>query len=164
MPDEPLVMIRESLDDLPNFPLAAPFSIRWFQLGDEQAWVELQAPFYQPGTVTLDLFREQFGGDVDVLTVRQCYLLDGAGRPIGTASAWLYDGFRGPEYGRIHWVAIAEQYQGQGLSKPLLSAVCQRLVALRHTKAYLTTSSERPRAVALYRRFGFTEMPQELAS
>jgi GNAT superfamily N-acetyltransferase len=161
MADEPLFMTRDSLDNLPNFPFPAPFSIRWFQPGDEACWVALQTPFYQPGEITLDLFREQFGTDVDVLSARQCYLLSGAGQPIGTASAWLYDGFRGPEYGRVHWVAVAEEYQGQGLSKPLLSAVCQRFVELGHTKAYLTTSSERPRAVALYRRLGFFEL-QEL--
>jgi GNAT superfamily N-acetyltransferase len=159
MPDEPLVMIRESLDNLPNFRLPKPFSIRWFQPGDEECWVALQAPFYQPGAIMLDLFREQFGTDIDVLSARQCYLLNGAGRPIGTASAWLYDGFRGPEYGRIHWVAVVEEYQGQGLSKPLLSAVCRRLAELGHTRAYLTTSTERPVAVALYQRFGFVPLP-----
>ncbi len=54
----------------------------------------------------------------------------------------------------MHWVAIAADHQGQGLSKPLLSAVLRRLVELGHTKAYLTTSTERPVALALYRLLG----------
>lgn len=158
MSDGPLYMIRDDLEGLPSFPLPPGFGIRWYRPGDEWVWVDLQTPFYEPGAITLDLFRGQFETDPDTLAARQCYLLDAADQPIGTASAWLYDGFRGPEYGRIHWVAVAEEYQGRGLSKPLLSTACERLAELGHTKAYLTTSSERPRAVALYRRFGFADL------
>ena len=111
--------------------------------------------------MTLDLFRQQFGCDEIALSLRQCYLLDPGGEPIGTASGWTYDGFHGPEWGRVHWVAMASEYQGQGLSKPLLAAVLQRLVELGHTKAYLTTSRDRPVAVSLYRRFGFATLAAE---
>jgi GNAT superfamily N-acetyltransferase len=156
-----LTMVREDLDNLPSHPLPAPFSIRWYEPGDEVHWVALQAPFYQPGEITVDLFREEFGSNADALSARHSFLLDPTGQPIGTAAAWTYDGFRGPEYGRIHWVAIARDYQGRGLSKPLLSAVCRRLLDLGHTKAYLTTSTHRPVAVALYRRFGFVELPSQ---
>jgi GNAT superfamily N-acetyltransferase len=159
MTTDELTMVRPTLDDLPSFPLPPGFAFRWYRPGDEQDWVTLQAPFYDPGAITLDLFYEQFGRDPGTLSARQCYLLDPRGEAIGTATAWTYDGFRGPEYGRIHWVAVARDYQGQGLSKPLLGAVCRRLVELGHTRAYLTTSTQRPVAVALYRRFGFAELP-----
>lgn len=80
---------------------------------------------------------------------------------MGTAAAWTYDEFRGPEWGRVHWVAVAGKYQGRGLSKPLLSIVLRRMVDLGHTAAYLTTDRARPVAVALYRSFGFTELPEK---
>lgn len=158
MPDDALVMIRDNLDDFPQFPPPGDFGIRWHQLGDEQVWVDLQAPFYGPGAIRVDIFYEWFGTDIGAQSQRIAYLMDGAEDPIGTAAAWTYYGFRGPEYGRIHWVAVAGEYQGRGLSKSLMSAVCQRLVELGHTKAYLTTSRERAVAVALYRRFGFREL------
>jgi GNAT superfamily N-acetyltransferase len=159
--DDTVLMIRENLYDLPIFRVPAPFCIRWYQPGDENAWVALQAPFYKRGAVTLDLFREQFGTDVAALSARQSYLLNEAQEPVGTAAGWTYDGFRGPEYGRVHWVALARDYHGQGLSKPLLGAVCQRLLELGHTKAYLTTSRRRPAAIALYSSFGFIEVAQQ---
>lgn len=151
-------MIRADLDDLPAYDLPDGYRIRWHQPGDEHAWVALQTPFYQPGAITLDTFQRWFGTDAAEHACRIAYLLDPTGRPIGTAAAWTYDGFRGPEWGRVHWVALARAYQGQGLSKPLLAAVLQRMAELGHTRAYLTTDAERPVAVNLYRRFGFREL------
>jgi GNAT superfamily N-acetyltransferase len=53
-------------------------------------------------------------------------------------------------------VAILPDYQGRGLSKPLLSQALRRLWELGHTRAYLTTSAERMVALRLYERFGFS--------
>lgn len=158
MEDDTLRMIREHLRDLPDFAPPAGFAIRWYQPGDEAMWVALQAPFYDPGAVTLALFREQYGADEAELARRMCFLLAPDGKPVGTATAWSYDGFRGPEWGRIHWVAVAESHQGRGLGKVLMGVTCRRLAELGHTKAYLTTSRDRPNAVALYRSFGFREL------
>jgi ribosomal protein S18 acetylase RimI-like enzyme len=43
----------------------------------------------------------------------------------------------------------------RGLSKPLLSAACERLCALGYTSAFLITSTTFVPAVNLYRQFGF---------
>jgi GNAT superfamily N-acetyltransferase len=155
---EELWMIRKDLAGLPNFAPPPGYRLRWFEPGDESVWVALQAPFYEPGAAHLDLFRSQYGADEDALRRRMCFLLAPDGEPVGTATAWSHDGFRGPEWGRVHWVAVAEAHQGRGLGKALMSVVCRRLVDLGHTKAYLTTSRDRPNAVALYRAFGFVEL------
>ncbi len=153
-------MVREDLVDLPTFDLPPGFAIRWHRPGDEQVWVDLQAPFYDPGAITPDTFYKWFGTDTGAHSQRIAYLLATAEHPIGTAAAWTYDGFRHPEWGRVHWVAVASDYQGRGLSKPMLGAVLRRLVDLGHTKAYLTTSRTRPVAINLYRSFGFVELPE----
>ena len=74
---------------------------------------------------------------------------------MGTATAWSGDLFPGQPIGRIHWVAIVPDRQGQGLAKPLLAATCRRLRALGHERAYLTTSTARLPAINLYLLFGF---------
>jgi ribosomal protein S18 acetylase RimI-like enzyme len=148
-------MIRENLEGLPHFAPPVGFSLRWYRQGDEAVWVALQAPFYDPGAVHPALFRAQYGTDEAELARRMLFAVAADGQPVGTVTAWSYDGYRGPEWGRIHWLAVAEQRQGQGLGKALISAACVRLAELGHTKAYLTTSRERPNAVALYRAFGF---------
>jgi GNAT superfamily N-acetyltransferase len=156
--EQPLTMVRENLEGIPHFAIPATYAFRWYRPGDEEHWIAIQAPFYEAGAISVELFREQFGADPGVLGERQCYLLDASGQPIGTATAWVYDGFRTPGYGRIHWVAIAPPYQGQGLSKALMTIVCSRMRDLGHTAAYLTTSWTRPVAIRLYRAFGFVEL------
>jgi GNAT superfamily N-acetyltransferase len=82
---------------------------------------------------------------------------------IGTGAAWFDDDFGGARIGRVHWVAILPEYQGRGLSKPLLSAICRRLRELGHGRAYLATASARSRAIQLYLRFGFVPLTRNEA-
>ena len=57
--------------------------------------------------------------------------------------------------GLVHWVAVRPDYQGRGLSKPLMSAVLAAHAEMGCRSATLETSSGRPGAVALYLQFGF---------
>ncbi len=148
-------MIRDSLDDIPEFALPTPYTIRWYQPGDEAAWVRIHVEADQYNTFTPALFEWEFGTEASVLSARQAYLCDGDGLPIGTASAWFKQNYRGQDYGLVHWVAILPPKQGQGLAKPLMSAICGRLRALHHERAYLGTSTSRIPAINLYLKFGF---------
>jgi N-acetylglutamate synthase-like GNAT family acetyltransferase len=89
------------------------------------------------------------------LARRQCYLLDAAGHPIGTATAWFEDNYHGEVWGRLHWVAILPEWQGRGLGKALMSAVCERLHELHPERSFLRTTSQRLAAIHLYLKFGF---------
>ena len=122
----PINMIRNTLNNIPQFNVPPPFTIRTYQPGDAEAWtrIHLESDFYS--TITPTLFHEQFGHDEEILSARQFYLCDGNGTAIGTASAWSAD-YRGRPNGRVHWVAIVPSMQGKGLAKPLLTAVCNRL-------------------------------------
>jgi len=82
-------------------------------------------------------------------------VLDPAEEAVGTATAWVDDLNDDPAVGRVHWVALVPTVQGRGLAKPLMTAVCHRLQALGHRRAYLTTSMARTAAIGLYLKFGF---------
>jgi GNAT superfamily N-acetyltransferase len=151
----PVFMVRSHLQHIPEFRLPRGFSLRWYEPGDEEAWVQihLQAePFLR---ITPALFTEQFGSDATRLGERQCYLVSPEGEEIGTATAWFDDNFEGRPHGRVHYVAIVPDFQGRALSKPLMTAVCKRLSELGHERAYLATSAGRVPAIRLYRKFGF---------
>lgn len=148
-------MTRATLTDLPSFVLPAPYTLRWYQPGDERFWVELHVAADAYLTFTAETFDREFGADRALLSTRQAYLCDGTGTPIGTASAWFYADEEGEPYGLVHWVAIHPAAQGQGLAKPLLGLVCTRLRELGHDRAYLNTSTGRIPAINLYLRFGF---------
>jgi GNAT superfamily N-acetyltransferase len=157
--EKPVWMIRDNLDDLPSFPLPQRFSIRWYQTGDRAIWENIQKRCeYDPRPFPQDLFERGFGANPAALPERMVFLLDKAQRPIGTATAWLDENFDGKLYGRVHWVAIVEEFQGRGLAKPLMSIVCSRLRELGHTRACLKTATHRVPAINLYKKFGFVPL------
>ena len=148
-------MIRGDLNDLPQFALPAGCGIRWYRPGDEADWLAIHRLADQHIVFTDRTFQIEFGQDVEELQRRQCYLCDAAGRAIGTTTAWYDNDYNGKVYGRVHWVAIVPPMQGRGLAKPMMTAVCNRLVELGHRRAYLTTSTLRIPAICLYLNFGF---------
>lgn len=150
-----LRMVRADLEDIPTFELPAGYTLRRYEPGDEEAWVEIERQADRYNVITPDLFRREFGGDVEALRLRQYYLCDAAGAAVGTTTAWYGDESRGRDWGRVHWVAIVPPMQGRGLSKPLLAAACNRLRALGHERAYLSTETPRVPAICLYLKFGF---------
>ncbi|MCK5804585.1 MAG: GNAT family N-acetyltransferase [Lentisphaeria bacterium] len=149
-------MRHEHLADMPDFDLPDPFSLRWHEGDDERNWIDihLRADSYNPADSAL--YEGQFGQRRNELARRQCFLLDGNGVAVGTATAWFGDDKGANEHlGRLHWVAIVPMHQGKGLAKPLAAAVCQRMCQLGHTTAWLSTNSERLPAVNLYFGLGF---------
>ncbi len=148
-------MVRATLDNLPHVALPTPYSLRWYQPGDERYWVDIHVAADPYHTFTAETFIHEFGADQALLPTRQVYLCDGTGIPVGTATAWFYRDEEDEAYGLIHWVALQPARHGQGLAKPLLALVCQRLQALGHTRAYLNTSTGRIPAIGLYLHFGF---------
>jgi GNAT superfamily N-acetyltransferase len=148
-------MIRDNLDNLPQFTTPPGYAIRWYERGDEKAWRDIQAASDRYNTITQDLYRTEFGYNDEQLHGRQCYVVDDKGIAVGTATAWYDDSYKELSYGRIHWVAILPTKQGLGLAKPLMTTVCERPKSLGHRRAYLTTSTARIPAINLYLKFGF---------
>lgn len=148
-------MIRRTLERIPQHPLPPGYSLRGYRPGDRDTWVAIHTLAEQHVTTSAAVYDQQFGGNEAELARRQFFLLDGQGAAIGTATAWFDDHYHGERFGRVHWVAIVPSYQGRGLAKPLLTAVCNRLVELGHDRACLTTLTVKLPAIALYLSFGF---------
>jgi GNAT superfamily N-acetyltransferase len=155
VPGYRLMMIRENLEEIPQFDLPAGFKLRSHLPGDQARWMEIHIKADRYNTITPNLFQEQFGSDPAQLKERQCYLIAPDGGVIGTATAWFGKDNGANGLGRVHWVALLPEFQGRGLSKALLQEICMRLRALGHTGAYLSTCAERKPAIGLYLRFGF---------
>ena len=155
MENVPVLMVRPTLTDLPQHSLPAGYSLRWYRPGDAAIWTAIQSVAEKFEPILATLFQKEFGDNELELARRQAFLLSPHGTEIGTATAWFNAAYRGQSYGRIHWVAIVPEFQGRKLAKPLLSAVCNRLVALGHPRAYLATATGRLPAIQLYLTFGF---------
>ena len=150
-----IIMIREDLECIPAYDLPHEYMFRWYREGDEEHWVDIHQKTDSHNTINRGLFVREFKADTNELCKRQCYLSTDEGGYIGTATAWFDEDFHGLPYGRLHWVAIVPEFQGQGLSKPLLSIVCNRMKELGHVRTRLVTSTARIPAVNLYLSFGY---------
>lgn len=150
-----VTMIRRTLDGIPQPALPPGYSIRWYHPGDRAAWLRIHALAEKHVPTSAQVYEEQFAADERERARRQAFLLDATGLEIGTASAWFHDRYHGQRFGRVHWVAIVPEQQGKGLAKPLLTAICNRLVELGHQRAYLTTWTAKLPAIRLYLRYGF---------
>lgn len=155
MANDRVTMIRHNLSNIPQHTLPSDYVIRWHRAGDRETWVRIHALAEKYVQTTAQVFDEQFGGDERELARRQAFVVDSLGREIGTATAWFNDDYHGQKFGRVHWVAIVPENQGKGLAKPLMTAICNRLVELSHERAYLATSTARLPAINLYLGFRF---------
>lgn len=55
---------------------------------------------------------------------------------------------------KMHWVGVVLEYQGRGLSKPMLSRAME-ILAGHHDEFYLTSQTTSWQAVNMYLNFGF---------
>lgn len=152
--DLPVKMVRDDLEAIPEYELPDGYAIRWYQPGDGEHWLRIHQECEGYGSLSANLFDEQFGTDPKVLRERIAFVCREDGIPVSTNAAWMGD-WNGVHWGRVHWVATSQDEQGKGLSKPIMTLICERLKSLGHDKAYLTTNTSRVRAIALYTVFGF---------
>lgn len=153
--NERLAMERADLEGIPPLSVPEAFSLRTFKPGDEAPWVAIHEVADQMQRVTRETFDKNFGESPGELEKRQLFLTTREGEPVGTATAWFDQAYRGARWGRIHWVAVLPGWQGRGLGRLLVVSALHRLRDLGETRAYLTTSAGRVPAIRLYESLGF---------
>jgi GNAT superfamily N-acetyltransferase len=147
-------MIREHIDNIPNIPVPEGFSIRNYCPGEGHIWTRIQRaaePFLE---IEDDLFDREFGHNLKAMEDRSFFLVADEGKEIGAITAWWNPDWKDGEWGQIHWVAVHPDYQGRGLSKPMMSVAMKRLKQF-HDRCFLGTSTRRIVAIKVYLDFGF---------
>ena len=150
-----LAMRLDSLDRLPESRLPDGYGWRFYRPGDKRLWTEIEASageFERPEDGIAAF--ERYYPEEDQLPGRMLFLTDG-GEPFATATAWFGDAGPDDPEGRLHWVSVNKGHQGKGLSRPLVALALQRMRALGHTSAFLTTQTASWVAIKVYHQFGF---------
>ena len=155
-PDKCVTMVNEDLRTAPIHTLSRDLQVHWYAPGDEKEWLTIHERADVHNEITPQLFSDQFADSTLDLSGRQCYLLDRTGSAIATGTAWAGSHGKFTGFGRPHWLAVLPQFQQCGVGTMLMGIICQRLLELGHTGAFLTTSTSRPGAIRLYERFGFS--------
>ena len=146
-------MIREHMENIPQFPMPKGFAIRNSRSNEGHIWTRILKAGEPYIDIDDGLFDREFGRYLSVLEDRSFYLTTDTGEEIGTITAWWQD-IDGEVWGQIHWVVIHPDYQGRGLSKPMMSVAMTRLKQ-SHERCFLGTSTGRIPAIKRYLDFGF---------
>ena len=160
--DREVKMVREHLEDIPCHTLPSGYKFRTYRNGDAAVWTALHVaaePFFN---IAPELFMQQFGEGIELLPSRMFFVETTEGQPVGSITAWWeIDRYSPGERGRIHWVVVHPEHQGQGIAKAMMTKALHAM-RVSHDRAMLTTSAGRPIAVKIYLDFGFRPDPGEL--
>jgi len=155
MKNDSVRMIRENMENIPQFPIPKGFAIRNYRPDEGHIWTRIQRAAEPYIDIDDGLFIREFKRDFPAMADRSFFLTTDTGAEIGTITAWWQPDIDGKTWGQIHWVAVHPDYQGRGLSKPMMSVVMTRLKK-SHKWCFLDTSTGRIPAIKVYLDFGFT--------
>ena len=148
-------MLREDMENIPQFAVPKGFAIRKYRPDEGHIWTRIQRAAEPYINIDDGLFFREFKRDLLAMEDRSFFLMTDTGEEIGTITAWWQPDMDGKNWGQIHWVAIHPDYQGRGLSKPMMSVTMTRLKR-SHKRCFLDTSTARIPAIKIYLDFGFT--------
>ena len=153
-----LVMVRDDLENIPQYELPEGYRFVFYREGDRDAWIEIERSAkeladYDHGVRTWERY---YGHVLDDLDRRMLFIENAQGEKVATATAFFDPNGGLPEgCSQMHWVAVRRDHQGKGLARPLISQTLRVMKQLGHTRALLTSQTNSWVAVKLYLQFGF---------
>lgn len=141
-----------------EFFMPKGFSLDFYQDGDQEAWAKIETAVgeFDREEDALAYFNRTFLPYPIELEKRMLFVKNETGDKLGTATAWWKETANGIRYPLVHWLAIKPDYQGKGVSKPLMMKVLQVLQDLEdHDQILLHTQTWSHVAIGLYGKFGF---------
>lgn len=142
------LVMRRTLDSLPDLAVPEGFLLRGYQEGDEAAWNAIV------GGMCGDGFDKAIKGHRFFRPERVMFVCRVGGKPAATATAWG-DQHGDESLGMVHMVATDPKYRGKGLGFCAVDAVLHQMKAEGLAASYLTTDDFRIPAIKVYLKLGF---------
>lgn len=160
----PLLMER-SLEEIPDYTLPDGFSFSFYDASSRDAWIdiEMSAGECVSREEGLRYWNEYFEPRKDELSRRMVFVENSVGEKIATGTM-LYDIKTGDD-GReawLHWVAVRKDFQGRGLSRPLISYLLSLMRISGYNSVKLSTHTWANLACRLYMDMGFRPCEKSL--
>lgn len=158
-----LLLKKDTLCDIPEYALPAGYRFVFYRDGDRDDWIAIEqsAKEFDSREEGLGAWERFYAGRGQELLSRMVFIEDGAGQKVATATAF-YDvnGRDTSGAGWLHWVAVRREFQGRGLSKPLISHTLFVMRGLGYTHAKIPTQTTTWLACKVYLDFGFVPIPE----
>lgn len=152
------LLLEKDLDVIQGFDLPKGYHFEFYKNGDRDNWIEIEksAKEFSDYGEGLTAWNRYYSGRENELLNRMIFAVNDAGEKVATATAF-YDihGKDKSGSGWLHWVAVKREYQGKGLSKPLISHTLKVMKASGYTHAKIPTQTTTWLAVKIYLDFGF---------
>lgn len=157
------LLLEGSLDSISEYPLPDGYRFEFYQYGDRETWIEIEksAKEFSDYDEGLAAWNRYYSGRENELHNRMVFVVNSQGEKVGTATAF-YD-INGKDKsggGWLHWVAVKREYQGKGLSKPLITYVLHVMKTLGYNHAKIPTQTNTWLAVKVYLDLGFRPIPE----
>lgn len=152
------LMLERSLDNIPEYALPQGYRFVFYRTGDAVSWIniEISAKELKDRAQGAEVWEKYYGEKDGELERRMLFIENEKGEKIATATAY-YDVFGRDKSGDgwLHWVAVHRDYQGRGLSKPLISHTLKLMKSLGYNRAKIPTQTTTWLACKIYLDFGF---------
>lgn len=152
------LLLEKDITEVTQFKLPEGYSFVSYSDTDRDTWIDIEISAkefscYEQG---LEAWNRYFAARIDELPNRMFFIENDRGEKIATATA-LYDiyGRDTSNSGWLHWVAVRREYQGRGLSKPLITYVLRVMNDLGYKHAKIPTQTNTWLACKVYLDLGF---------
>ncbi len=157
------LLLEGDLDRLPCFTLPQGYKFVFYKQGDRDIWIDIEksAKEFASYAQGLKAWHRYYGDNEKSLLERMVFVENENGEKVATATAY-YDITNRDKSGDgwLHWVAVRREYQGKGLSKPLISYVLGVMRGLGYTHVKIPTQTTTWLACKIYLDLGFVPLPQ----
>jgi len=157
VPFSKIKMVHRIGTPIPDFPLPEGFKYTFFKDGDEKDWarIETSVDEFDSEFAALMLFKEEFMPYKGELYRRCLFIETESGEKIATANAW-WSFVEDERRAWLHWVSVANGYQGLGLGKAIVSRTTQLLKEIEgDVDFFLSTQTWSYKAINIYKQFGW---------
>lgn len=157
------LLLERDINVIEGYPLPAGYHFEYYKDGDRDSWIEIEksAKEFSTDEEGLTAWNRYYSGKENELTDRMIFVVNNSGEKVATATAF-YDVHGRDKSGSawLHWVAVKRDYQGKGLSKPLITHALNIMKALGYTHAKIPTQTTTWLAVKIYLDLGFKPIPK----
>lgn len=159
------LLLERELSDIANYSLSAGYQFVPYSDGDREQWIdiEMSAKEFSDYEQGLEAWNRYYANSLTILPERMFFIENEKGEKVATATAF-YDihGRDTSGAGWLHWVAVRREYQGKGLSKPLITYVLNVMKNLGYLHAKIPTQTNTWLACKVYLDLGFLPIKENL--
>lgn len=159
------LLLENDISEVPQYELPHGYRFVPYSDKDRDTWIdiEMSAKEFSSYEQGLEAWNRYYAARLDELPSRMIFLENDRGEKIATATA-LYDiyGRDTSNDGWLHWVAVRREYQGKGLSKPLITYALNVMSRLGYTHAKIPTQTNTWLACKVYMDLGFLPVEENL--